>query len=109
MDAQHAQEIRELKKQGLAKMRLDGPDASEVTVHQNTPNKISHDFNVKKYLMTEFLNRDPERPTVCDLYRGNKNCIVETFIDDEDYTQRMDSENEELARYTTKVFGAEEE
>ncbi|NOX32192.1 MAG: hypothetical protein GXP56_00430 [Deltaproteobacteria bacterium] len=41
----------------------------EVIAHENTPNKISHDFNQKKYLMTEFLNRDPERPALCDLYR----------------------------------------
>lgn len=109
MDTQHAQELRKLKEQGLLKMRLDGPDASEVIVHKNTPNKISHDFNVKKYLMTEFLNRDPERPTVCDLYRGNKNCIVETFIDEEEYAQKLDSEDKEMTGYTAKVFKAEED
>lgn len=109
MDPQHAQELRKLKEQGLLKMRLDGPDACEVIVHRNTPNKISHDFNVKKYLMTEFLNRDPERPTVCDLYRGNKNCIVETFLDDKEYAQKLDSENEKMAQYMAKMFKAEED
>jgi len=59
--------------------------------------------------MTEFLNRDPERPTLCDLYRGNKNCIVETFLDKEDYIQKVDAEDEDMAEYTTKIFKAEEE
>lgn len=109
MDQQHAQELKKLKNQGLVKMRLDGPDEREVIAHKNIPNKISHDFIVKKYLMTEFLNRDPERPTLCDLYRGNKNCIVETFLDKEDYVQKINEEDEEMAEYTTKNFKAEEE
>ncbi len=109
MDAQHAQELKKLKNQGLVKMRLDGPDEREVTAHKNTPNKISHDFNIKKHLMTEFLNREPERPTLCDLYRGSKNCIVETFLDEEDYTKKLNGEDEEMEKYTTKNFKAEEE
>ncbi|MGR3218865.1 MAG: response regulator [Candidatus Anammoxibacter sp.] len=109
VDAQHAQELKKLKDQGLVKMRLDGPDERDVIAHKNIPNKISHDFNVKKYLMTEFLNRDPERPTLCDLYRGNKNCIVETFLDKDDYTQKIKAEDEKIAKYTTKVFKSEDE
>lgn len=109
MDALHAQELKKLKEQGLVKMRLDGPAEREVIAHKNTPNKISHDFNIKRYLMTEFLNRDPDRPTICDLYRGNKNCIVETFIDEEDFTEKVSKENQELEKYSTKVFKVDDE
>ena len=108
VDQQHAQELKKLKKQGLVKMRLDGPDDREVIAHKNVPNKISHDFNIKKYSMTEFLNRDPERPTLCDLYRGNKNCIVETFLDDDDYIHKIKAEDEDLDKYTEKAFKIED-
>jgi len=109
MDQQHAQELRKLKEQKLVKMRLDGPEQQEVIAHENTPNKISYDFNQKKYLMTEFLNRDPERPTLCDLYRGTKNCIVETFLDEDDYAKKLASEDQEMSKYTQKIYKAEED
>ncbi len=109
MDQQHAQELKKLKEQNLVKMRLDGPDQQEVIAHKNTPYKISHDFNIKKYLMTEFLNRDPERPTLCDLYRGTKNCIVETFLDENGYAKRLTSEDLEMAKYTKKIYQVEED
>jgi CheY-like chemotaxis protein len=109
MDALHAQELKKLKEQGLVKMRLDGPAEREVIAHKNTPNKISHDFNIKKHLMTEFLNRDPDRPTICDLYRGNKSCIVETFIDEEDFTKKVSLEDQEMEKYSTKVFKVDDE
>jgi CheY-like chemotaxis protein len=109
MDALHAQELKKLKEQGLVKMRLDGPTEREVIAHKNTPNKISHDFNIKKHLMTEFLNRDPDRPTICDLYRGNKNCIVETFLDEDDFTKKVSTEDQEMEKYSNKVFKADDE
>lgn len=109
VNAQHAQELKKLKDQGLVKLRLDGPDERDVIAHKNITNKISHDFNVKKYLMTEFLNRDPERPTLCDLYRGNKNCIVENYLDKDDYAQKLNAEDEGIEKYTTKIFKSEEE
>ena len=109
VDKNHAQELKELKKQGLVKMRLDGPENREVIAHKHVPNKISHDFNIKKYSMTEFLNRDPERPTLCDLYRGNKNCIVETFVDVDDYINKSKIEDENLDKYTEKSFKVDDE
>jgi len=109
MDQQHAQELKKLKEQHLVKMRLDGPEQQEVIAHENTPYKISHDFNHKKYLMTEFLNRDPERPTLCDLYRGTKNCIVETFLDENDYAKKLASEDLEMTKHTQKIYKAEED
>jgi len=109
MDAKHAKELKQLKEKGLIKMRLDGPELQEVIVHRNTPYKISYDFNIKKNLMTEFLNRDPDRPTLCDLYRGGKNCIVETFLDEAEYTAKMTAENKDMAKHTKKYFKSEEE
>ena len=109
MDKKHAIELKQLKEKGLVKMRLDGPELHEVIVHHNTPNKISYDFNIKNNLMTEFLNRDPDRPTLCDLYRGRKNCIVETFLDEDEYATKMSTEDEEMAKRTKKHFKSEEE
>lgn len=109
MDQQHAQELRKLKSQGLVKLRLDGPDNREVIAHKNVPNKISHDFNILKYSMTEFLNRDPERPTLVDLYRGSKNCIIETFVDDESYQEQLETEDEKMNSYLTKHYKSDEE
>ncbi len=109
MDQPHAQELKKLKEQNMVKMRLGGPEQQEVIVHQNTPNKISYDFNQKKYLMTEFLNRDPERPTLCDLYRGTKNCIVETFLDENDYAEKLASEDIEMAKHTKKIYKSEDD
>ena len=109
VDRQHADELKKLKSQGLVKMRLDGPDDREVIAHKNTPNKISYDFNVLKQSMTEFLNRDPDRPTSCDLYRGSKSCIVETFVDDEEYRHRLSAEDEVMEKYTAKYFKSDEE
>jgi hypothetical protein len=59
--------------------------------------------------MTEFLNRDPERPTVCDLYRGSKNCIVETFVDENDYRDILKTEDEVMERFQTKYYRSDEE
>ncbi len=109
VDQQHAQELKKLKNQGLIKMRLDGPDERDVIAHKNVPNKISHDFNVMKHLMTEFLNRDPDRPTLCDLYRGSKNCIIETFIDEDDYQDKLKAEDEKMDAYLTKHYKSDEE
>ncbi len=109
VDHQHAKELRKLKSHGLVKMRLDGPNEREVIAHENVPNKISHDFNVNKYLMTEFLNRDADRPTLCDLYRGNRSCIVETFLDEDEYLEKANAEDGELEKYTMKVFKSEDE
>lgn len=109
MDQQHAKELRQLKEQGLIKMRLDGPAEREIIAHKNTPNKISYDFIVKKQLLSEVLNRDPERPTLCDLYRGNKNCIIETFLDEENYAERLKTDDELMEKQTEKILKEEEE
>lgn len=109
VDQQHANELKKLKGQGLVIMRLDGPDDREMIVHRNTPNKISYDFNVLKQSMTEFLNRDPERPTVCDLYRGTKNCIVETFVDEDDYLNILKSEDKAMERFNAKYYKPDDE
>ena len=106
---QHANELKKLKEKGLVIMKLDCPELHEMIVHENTPYKISYDFNIKKYLMTEFLNRDTDKPTLCNLYRGNKNCVVETFLDEDEYTNKMATEDEEMTKYTKKYFAPEEE
>lgn len=109
VDKSHADELKKLKSQGLIKMRLDGPSENEVIAHRNIPNKISHDFNILKQSMTEFINRDPDRPTICDLYRGTKNCIVETFIDSDDYQAKLKAEDNKMDSYQSKHYKADDE
>jgi len=104
MDQHHAQELKKLKEQGLVKIKLDGLGQYEVITHRNIPNKISHDFNIKKYRMVEFVNRDPDRPTLCNLYGGDPNRIIETFLDEEDYCRRTDIEDQELEKYPIKCY-----
>lgn len=101
---QHAKELKKLKEKGLVIMRLDGLKLYEMIVHENTPYKIFYHFNIKKYLMTEFLKRDTDKPTLCNLYRGNKNCVAEIFLDEDEYTNKMATEDEEMTKYTKKYF-----
>ncbi|MCP4491299.1 MAG: response regulator [Gammaproteobacteria bacterium] len=109
VDQRHAKELKDLKDQGLVKMRLDGPENREIIAHKNVPNKISHDFNVLKQSMTEFLNRDPDRPTLCDFYRGSSNCIVETFIDEKEYKYRLNEEDEKIEKFSGKYYVADDD
>ena len=101
---QHANKLKKLKEKGLVVMRLNCSELHEMIVHENTPYKISYDFNIKKYLMTEFLNRDTDKPTLCNLYWGNKNRIVEIFLDEDEYTNKMATEDEEMTKYPKKYF-----
>ncbi|SCZ58506.1 response regulator [Thiohalomonas denitrificans] len=99
MDQQHAQEIRELAKRDLRKVKLfDYPD-SAVIVHKNVTNKISHDFNVKKQLLSTFINRDPEKPTRCELYKESKYFMPQTYLTEDEFDALIEAENKELNAY----------
>lgn len=107
MDQQHAKEIRQLKEKGLVKVKFCA-SGEELILHMNTTNKISHDFNRKGQLMSVFLNRDPEKPTRCELYREHCH-VTQTYLDDSDFDSEASKENEELERYTERALKAEEE
>jgi len=100
----HANELKKLKEKGLVIMRMGCPELYEVIVHENTPYKIAHDFNIKKYLMSEFLKRDTDKPTLCNLYRGDNNFVIETFLDEDEYINKIATEDEEMTKYTKMYF-----
>ncbi|MBN2231574.1 MAG: response regulator [Deltaproteobacteria bacterium] len=99
MDKHHAQELRELAKVNLRRVKFfDGPGSSLI-VHKNVTNKISHDFNVKRQLMATFLNREPGKPTRCDLYKEGCALMPQTYLTPEEYEELEKMENAELEKY----------
>ena len=99
MDQQHAEELRELAKKNLCRVKFfDGPGSSLI-VHKNVTNKISHDFNVKRQLMATFINRDPDKPTRCELYKESHYLMPQTYITEEENNGLIQLEDAELEKY----------
>jgi CheY-like chemotaxis protein len=109
MDQQHAEELRELAKKKLRKVMFFDSPASTVIVHENLLNKISHDFNVKKQLLTTFVNRDRDKPTLCHLYRESNYLMPQLFITEEEYEALIKAEDSELDRYVEPVLKEDNE
>lgn len=104
MDQQHAQELRELAKKNLRKVKFfDGPGNSLI-VHKNVTNKISHDFNVKRQLMTTFINREPDKPTRCELYKESNYLMPQIYLTDEESNNLIQLEDAELEKYSEPAF-----
>ncbi|KAF0192845.1 MAG: PAS/PAC sensor hybrid histidine kinase [Gammaproteobacteria bacterium] len=104
VDRQHAQELRELAKKDLRKVIIYDNPGKALIVHKNVLNKISHDFNVKRQVITTFVNRDPEKPTVCQLYRQSNYLMPQMFITEEEYGALVEAENRELDSYEGLSF-----
>ncbi len=99
MDQQHAQELRDLAKKNLRKVKFFDSPASSLIVHKNVTNKISHDFNVKRQLLTTFINRDPDKPTRCELYKESNYLMPQTYITEEECDNLIEQEDAELEKY----------
>ena len=108
MDQQHAQELRELKRQNLIKVKFDDIGGSEVIVHKNIINKIVQDFNIKKQFVSTFLNRNPDKPTKCILF-GNNCRMPQMYLDDEDYDKELQKEEEEVKKFPAMILKAKED
>lgn len=104
MDQQHAEELRELAKKRLRKVKFYDSPGSTVIVHENLVNKISHDFNVKKQLLTTFVNRDQDKPTLVHLYRESNYLMPQIFITEEECEELIKAEDGELERYVEPVL-----
>ena len=104
MDQQHANELRELAKRNLRKVKFFDNPGSSVIVHKNVTNRISHDFNVKKQLMTVFINRDPEKPTLCELFKDSNYLMPQTFLTEEEYTDLIQREDKDLENYPKRAL-----
>lgn len=97
MDQKHAEELRELAKKGLCKMRLKGSGAHDVTVtvHKHVPYSISHDFVEEEAEVTTFLDRDSESPGEVFLYKSS--CLVPVMLlDEETYAEKCQLEDEKM-------------
>ncbi len=105
VDKQHAEELRELKENGLVKVSF-GANVKDLVLHENATNKISHDFIVKEQMMSVFLNHDPEKPTRCELYREYCH-ITQTYLDDVDYDDESAQEKVEMEKYKTRTLKPE--
>ncbi|MGR3317079.1 MAG: response regulator [Candidatus Anammoxibacter sp.] len=82
MDAEELNELRELKKKGLTKLKLVGTKHTFI-VHKNIQNKISHDLIGEGKEISEFIDRSPEEPGRCHLYKTNLHVTKDLFIPDE--------------------------
>jgi CheY-like chemotaxis protein len=109
MDQKHAEEVRELAKKDLRKVKLFDSPGSTVIVHKNVTNKISHDFNVKKQLLTTFINRDPERPTRCELYKESNYFMPQTYLTEEEYAEMLRAEDGEVNGYASLALKGQED
>jgi CheY-like chemotaxis protein len=102
MDRQHAQELKRLKEKGLVKVSF-GTNVSDLVLHKNATNKISHDFIAKKQHISIFLNHDEDRPTRCELYKEFCH-VTQTYLDEEEYKDESVQEREEMEQYTSRTL-----
>jgi CheY-like chemotaxis protein len=104
VDKQHAEELRELAKQGLCKMNIRGVGGHDLTVivHKNVPNKISSDFVGNGDEVSVFLDRSPDRPAECHLYKSSCPMPV-IFLKNDDVKEKQKAEDELLKDCVTMV------
>lgn len=95
MDAQHLNELRELRKKGLTKLCIHG-SGHEFIVDERVQNKISHDLIGKKQELSEFLDRSDEKPGICHLYKANFLVNTRYLLPDE--FEELDKREKELLK-----------
>ena len=96
MNADELKELRELKKNGLTKLKLLGLDHWFI-VHKNIQNKISHDLVGEGKDISEFIDRSPDEPGRCHLYKANLYITKDLFLPDE-LEDAIQKENEAVMR-----------
>jgi CheY-like chemotaxis protein len=96
---QQADQLRHLGKNGLCRLALYENTDKSLIVHRNVPVKISHDFEVKRCVMTSFLNRDRETPTLCYLFRES-HLMPQVVLVREEYDIMLREEDAILSNYT---------
>jgi len=101
MDAQHLNELRELRKKGLTKLCIHG-SGHEFVVDERVQNKISYDLIGKKQELSEFLDRSDDKPGLCHLYRANFMVNTKYVLPDE-FEELDRKEKEMLNECSAKV------
>ncbi|MBB3063288.1 response regulator [Microbulbifer rhizosphaerae] len=97
MNPKELQELRELKKQGLTKLKLLGLNHAFI-VHRNIQNKISHDLIGEGKELSEFIDRSPSEPGRCQLYKANLH-VTKDLLLPEELEEEMHRENEIAVRF----------
>lgn len=82
MNADELEALRELKKKGLTKLKLLGLERCFV-VHKNIQNKITHDLIGAGKEVSEFIDRSPDEPGRCHLYKANLYVTKDLFLPEE--------------------------
>ncbi len=90
--------LRELKQQGLTKLKLMGLDHTFI-VHKNIQNKISYDLVAEGREVSEFIDRSPTEPGRCHLYKTNLYITKDLFLPDE-FISAIRKEDELVVRFT---------
>lgn len=94
VEKKHSDELRELSRKGLCKMRLIGSGAHDVTftVHKHVPNNISHDFIEEELEISTFIDRNKISPAECYIYKSS--CLIPVVLLDEDqYAEKFQRED----------------
>lgn len=89
--------LRELKQQGLTKLKLMGLDHTFI-VHKNIQNKISYDLVAEGREVSEFIDRSPTEPGRCHLYKTNLYITKDLFLPDE-FIAAIRKEDELVVRF----------
>lgn len=97
MNREELQELIELKKKGLTKLKLVGLGATFV-VHRNIQNKISHDIVGEGKELSEFIDRSEHEPGRCHLYKTNLHVTKDIFTPDE-LEEAIKIEDETVGKY----------
>lgn len=101
MDAQHLNELKELRKKGLTKLCIHG-SGCEIVVDERVQNKISYDLIGKKQELAEFLDRSEDKPGICHLYKAN--FLVNTrYLLPEEFEEFDKREKEILKECNAKI------
>lgn len=104
MDKKHAEELRVLAEQGLCKMNIRGlgEDGLTVVVHKNIPYKISMDFVGSDNDVSVFLDRSPDKPAECYLYKSSFP-MPTVYLQESVFAEKIREENEQLKDCTEMV------
>lgn len=105
VDKKHAEELRTLAEQGLCKMNIRGLGENGLTVivHKNVPYKISMDFVGNDDDVSVFLDRSPDKPAECHLYKSSLP-MPTIYLQEDVFSEKLKAENELLNECTAMII-----